>query len=39
MATGTKIIAKVQRGSTLSEIEDENLIKVEEITSEFAESL
>ena len=39
MATGTMIIAKVQRGSTLSETENDRLIKTEEITGAFAASL
>ena len=39
IATGTKIIAKVQPGSTLSEMEHACLIKAEEITSAFAKSL
>lgn len=35
-ATGTPIIAKVQQGSTLAEMENEYLLKVDRVTPEFA---
>ena len=39
LATGTKIIAKIQPGSSLSEMKSANLIKTEELTPEFVAAI